>query len=160
VNTTTSTPSLCRLAVDTPTDGADVAAVVCPHCGGRIDTTTTATEAVVAVVVKAGPQTVDETRAVRVVLAGILRVVFEVIAGRRPVVQLDAVVSGPVGRYVRAAREARGAVVVLRSLRLCFPADEVVEAAAVVRAGGRVHAVAARFENSSGGWRCVAFRIL
>jgi hypothetical protein len=112
------------------------------------------------VVVEPGPRTVDEARAVRVVLAGILRVVFEVIAGRRPAVQLDGLVSGSVSRYVRAAREARGAVVVLRSLRLSFLTDEALEAAAVVRAGGRVRAVAARFEDVDGGWRCVAFRIL
>ena len=97
MNTTTSTPSLRRLNVDAPLDTA--ADAVCPHCGGRIDTTTTAAEPAVAVVVEPGPRTVGEARAVRVVLAGILRVVFEVIAGRRPVAHLDAVVSASVGRY-------------------------------------------------------------
>ncbi len=159
MSTTTSTPSLHRLDVDPPLDAA--ADAVCPHCGNPIDTTASATEpAAAAVVVEAGPRSVDEARKVRVVLAGILRVVFEVIAGRRPVVHLDAVVSGSVGRYVRTAREARGGVVVLRSLRLCVPADGVVEAAAVVRAGGRVRAVAARFEHADGGWRCVVFWIV
>jgi hypothetical protein len=160
VNTTTSTPSLRRLDVDTPTDDPDVAAAACPHCGGRIDTTTTAAGPAAGVVVEPGPRTAEEARAVRVALAGILRVVFEVIAGRRPVVQLDGLVSGSVSRYVRAARQARGGVTVLRSLQLCFPTDGVVEAAAVVRADGRVRAVAAQFEHDDGGWRCVAFRIL
>ena len=96
----------------------------------------------------------------RVAVAGILRVMFEVIAGRRLSGQLDAVVSPSVLRYVRAARGAGGGALVLRSVRLCFPAEQVVEVAAVVRAVDRVRAVAARFEHADGGWRCVAFRIL
>jgi len=42
---------------------------VCPPYGGRIDTTTAVEPAVMAVAER-GPQTVDEARAVRVVLAG------------------------------------------------------------------------------------------
>ena len=85
---------------------------------------------------------------------------LEVVGGRRASVQLDGVVSASVLRYVRAARGVGGGVVVLRSLRLSFPADQVVEAAALVGAAGRVRAVAARFEHADAGWRCVAFRIL
>ena len=85
---------------------------------------------------------------------------FEVIAGRRLSGQLDAVVAPSVLRYVRAARGAGGAALVLRSVRLCFPAEQVVEVAAVARAVDRVRAVAARFEHGDSVWRCVAFRIL
>ena len=62
-----------------------------------------------------------------------LRVMFEVIVGRRLSGQLEAVVAPPVQRYVRAARGAGGAALVLWSLRLCFLADHVMEVAAVVR---------------------------
>jgi hypothetical protein len=64
-------------------------------------------------------------------------------------------VAPPVVRYLRAAQPT--APVALRSVRVCVPVGEV---AAVVRCGDRIRAVAARFEQDSGGWRCVAFRIL
>jgi len=70
------------------------------------------------------------------------------------------VVAPSVLRYVRAARGADRGALVLRSVRLCFPAEQVVEAAAVARAADRVRAVAARFEHTDDRWRCVAFRIL
>jgi hypothetical protein len=60
---------LRRLAIDASIDDANVGAGVCPPYGGRIDTTT-AVEPAVSVVAERGPQTVDEARAVRVVLAG------------------------------------------------------------------------------------------
>ena len=84
-----------------------------------------------------------------VVLAGRLRMLFEVIGGRREVRQLDGVVSPSVLRYVRAA-QAGGAVGC--GPALCCPADGVVEVATVVRSANRVRAVAARFEHAEGGW--------
>ena len=61
-------------------------------------------------------------------------------------------------RYVRAAAAAarRGAQVGAGVL----PVEQVAEVAAVVTLAGRVRAVAARFEQHTGQWRCVAFRIL
>ena len=78
----------------------------------------------------------------------------------RTVGPMAGVVSPSVLRYVRAVRSVGGVVLVLRSVRLCFPAEQVVEVAAVVRAAGRVRAVAARFEHTDRGWRCVVLRIL
>jgi len=91
-----------------------------------------------------------------------LGLVLEVIDGRRPAAQLDGVVAPSVLRYARAARLAGPPVRVsrLRSLRMCRPTAEALEAAAVVVIGQRVRAVAARFEHEQTGWRCVAVRIL
>jgi hypothetical protein len=87
----------------------------------------------------------------------LLRLVLEVIDGRRPAAQLDGVVVASVLRYVRAARPARRPVRVSRllSLRVCRPVEHAVEAAAVVGVDQRVRAVAARFELEQAGWRCV-----
>jgi hypothetical protein len=62
---------------------------------------------------------------VRVAVAAILRVMFEVIAGRLSE-QFDAVVAPSVVRAALGARRAGGGALVLRSVRLRFPADQVV----------------------------------
>jgi hypothetical protein len=51
------------------------------------------------------------------------------------------------------------AVTVVRSMRLCRPADGVVEASAVVVDRGRVRAVALRLEEFGGRWRVCALEI-
>jgi hypothetical protein len=48
---------------------------------------------------------------------------------------------------------------VVSSVRLCHPADGVVEASAVVLDGGRVRAVAVRLEGLDGRWRATALEV-
>ena len=105
-----TTPVLRRIDVEPPVEHAGAGVVACPHCGGRIDAASTSSAVADAAEVPAelGPWDADEVRAVRVAVAAVLRVMFEVIAGRRLSGQLDAVVSPSVLRYVRAARGARG----------------------------------------------------
>jgi hypothetical protein len=127
-----TTPVLGRIDIEPPVDGASANVVACPHCGGRIDAVSTSAAAdAAAVVTEPGPRDADEVRAARVAVAAILRVMVEVIAGRRLSGQLDAVVAPSVLCYVRAARSVGGGALVLRSVRLCFPAEQVVEVAAV-----------------------------
>jgi Family of unknown function (DUF6459) len=106
--------------------------------------------------------TVPDVEAVRPIVVGAVRVLMEALDGRRGAAQLEAVAAPTVRRYVRAARLARGParVTQLRSLRLCCPYEDVVEAAAVVVIAGRIRAVAARMELQVDEWRCTAFRIL
>lgn len=157
----TTTPVLRRIGVEPPASHAGAGVVACPHCGARMDAVSASVVADAAEVpAELGPRDVDEVRAVRVAVAGILRVMLEVIAGRRGSGQLGAVVSPSVLRYLRAARGMSKSVLVVGSVRLCFPAEQAVEVAAVARAVDRVRAVAARFEHGDGGWRCVALRIL
>jgi hypothetical protein len=134
---------------------------MCSHCGGWIDPATTAMPQPVgrAVVEQAGPGTAVDATAVRAVFAGVLRLLFEVAAGRRPASHIESVADPSVQRYLRAQPMRH---LVLRSVRVCFPAEHVAELAAVVgTGGGRVGAVAVRFEQRPGGrWCCVTFRIL
>lgn len=101
----------------------------------------------------------------------LLRLMLEVLDGRRAVGHLAAGVTAPVLRYVVAAagqpqrtRPARHPVPAarLRSLRVSQPCDEVAEVSAVCQLRGRIRAVAARFELDDGsplGWRCTAVRL-
>jgi len=81
----TTTPVLRRVDVEPPVNGASAGVVACPHCGGRIDAASTSSAVADAAEVPAelGPRDADEVRAARVAIAGILRVMFEVIGGRR-----------------------------------------------------------------------------
>ena len=58
------------------------------------------------------------------------------------------------GRGVPAGRRA-----VVRSVRVCEPADGVAEASAVVVDGGRVRAVAFRMVGLDGRWRVEALQV-
>ena len=51
------------------------------------------------------------------------------------------------------------APLLVSSVRVCEPVDGVAEVSAVVRRGGRAHAVAARLEGIDGRWRCTALQI-
>ncbi|HEY0575266.1 MAG TPA: Rv3235 family protein [Pseudonocardia sp.] len=102
-----------------------------------------------------------------------LRLIVEVLDGRRPAAQLGGAVTDPVLRYVvytagrldeprfrvsqsgrrhtghrreGSAERARGAG--LRSMRVCHPAEGVAEVSVVWRYRGRFRALAARFELS------------
>jgi hypothetical protein len=113
----------------------------------------------------------------------VLRMVLEVRAGRRPLAQLNGLVTARVLRYVaaeanRPAARDRGpgrAVVVgagpaLRAVRVCRPTDHAAEVSAVWRDRGRYRALAARFERQPAGrpddpeagryaWRCTVLRL-
>jgi len=59
----------------------------------------------------------------------------------------------------RPARRAWAQPAVVRSVRVCEPADGVAELSAVVQAGARFRAIAARLEGLDGRWRCVRLQI-
>jgi hypothetical protein len=112
-----------------------------------------------------------------------VQAVLEVLAGVRPVAQLVRWASLPVytalqrrctlaaSRAARANRANRphqvsqsgrpeaGRRAIVRSVHICQPADGVVEASAVVVAGGRVQAVALRLEGLDGRWQMTALEL-
>lgn len=98
--------------------------------------------------------------------ARLVQAVLEVLAGERPASQLvrwtDAEIYAWLQRRVAAAPRPRPTAAtprhraVLRSLRVCEPADGVAEATAVVRRGPRTSAVALRLEGLDGRWQCTA----
>jgi len=97
-------------------------------------------------------------------LVPVLRVAVEVLDGRRPATHLDQVADPGVLRYWRAARDARrtGPPTRLGRMHVCLPTPDVVEVAAVCKVGGRVRALAARFERTGPGprgWRWTAVRL-
>ncbi|WP_214404198.1 Rv3235 family protein [Pseudonocardia lacus] len=94
-------------------------------------------------------------------LVPVLRVAVEVLDGRRPPAHLDPIATPDVLRYWRAARQAlrRGTPTRLGRMRVCLPAPDVAEVAAVCTVEGRVRALAARFERGGRGWRWTAVRL-
>lgn len=156
-------PRIRRIAYEPATAQPPPSVVACPHCGATVEVG----PAMAAVEEgDAGRATVPvdlpDAGTVRVPVARILRLVLEVIDGRRPARQLDGVVAPSVLRYARAAHVAQRPTRVsrLQSLRVCRPTEQTLEAAAVVAFGQRVRAVAARFEHEQNRWRCHALRIL
>jgi hypothetical protein len=89
---------------------------------------------------------------------------LEAFAGRRPVGQLQPLVSPPLFTALSQRRRPRwctegSAPLLISSVRVCEPVDGVAEISAVARRGGRAHAVAARLEGIDGRWRCTALQI-
>jgi uncharacterized protein DUF6459 len=89
---------------------------------------------------------------------------LEAFAGRRPVTQLKPLVSPGLFTALSERRRPRWcsegtAPLLVSSVRVCEPVDGVAEVSAVVRRGGRAHAVAARLEGIDGRWRCTALQI-
>lgn len=89
---------------------------------------------------------------------------LEVLAGRRPVAQLQAVTSPGVFAALAGGRRPRWcaegtAPLLVGPVHVCEPVDGVAEVSAVARRGGRAHAVAARLEGIDGRWRCTALQI-
>lgn len=93
---------------------------------------------------------------------------LEGLAGRRPVAQLQAMVTpGVLAGISRVAARAAAAgsqpVIVVRSVRVSEPADRVAEVSAVISRrepeGVRYRAVAARLEAHRGQWRCVTLQV-
>lgn len=101
-----------------------------------------------------------------------LRMIIEVVDGRRPAGHLDRAATTRVRDYVQAAvtaglrgrpRSASTPRVRIRSLHLQQPLPGIAEVSAVWQRGGRIAALAARFEQDEHalplGWRCVALRL-
>lgn len=97
--------------------------------------------------------------------ARLVQAVLEALSGVRPVAQLVRWTSADVyaGVQRRAARApgrpGPGRRAIVRSVRICQPADGVVEASAVVVARGRVQAVALRLEGLDGRWKMTALEL-
>jgi uncharacterized protein DUF6459 len=95
----------------------------------------------------------------------LVQAVIEALSGVRPVAQLirwttPDVYAGLQRRcHAQTGRRAPGRRAVVRSVRICQPADGVVEASAVVVALGRVQAVALRLEGLDGRWRMTALEL-
>jgi hypothetical protein len=95
--------------------------------------------------------------------------VVEVLAGERPATQLlrwttDEVYDVVARRARRAGRHGKLVAFgrhkpTVRSVRICEPAEGVVEACAVVGRGERFSAVALRLERVDGRWRCTALEM-
>jgi len=95
--------------------------------------------------------------------------VVEVLAGERPAPQLlrwttEEVYDVVARRARRAGRDGELAASgrpkpAVRSVRVCEPAEGVVEACAVVGRGDRFSAVALRLESVEGRWRCTALEM-
>jgi hypothetical protein len=89
---------------------------------------------------------------------------LEAFAGRRPVTQLQPLVS-PALFTALSQRRRPGwctegtAPLLVSTVRVSEPVDGVAEVSAVARRGGRAHAVAARLEGVDGRWRCTALQI-
>jgi hypothetical protein len=97
--------------------------------------------------------------------ARMAQAVIEVLAGDRPASQLvrwtTADVYDGVRRRIRARPRSGSASprAAVQSVRICEPADGVAEACAVVRRGGRYHAVALRLQGLDGRWQCTALQL-
>lgn len=96
--------------------------------------------------------------------------IVEVLAGDRPMAQLVRWTSGEVYEQLQqrsvastartaTERSVRGRSVV-RSVRLCEPADGVVEASATVLDGRRYRALVLRLEGLDGRWQCTHFAVV
>lgn len=101
--------------------------------------------------------------------SALVQAVVEVLGGVRPAAQLVRWMSHDVHvalarRAALAARmrrgtAAQGRAAVVRGVRVCTPADGVVEASAVVVEADRVRAVAVRLEGLDGRWRATALEV-
>jgi hypothetical protein len=123
------------------------------------------------VVAVAVPADLPDDVAVQVEMERWMRLLVEVLAGRRPARQLSGVAARPVLRYLRVCAELLaaprgGAGVGMRwpaqviTVRVCQPHEGAAEVAGVCLLGGRVRAVAVRFErDESGPWFCEVVRV-
>jgi hypothetical protein len=113
------------------------------------------------------PGGAKELAALRERAGQVLRLVLEVLDGRRPLTHLSAHLAPPALRYVRAAHAQRPAVRQpsrMTSLHVSRPCEDAVEVTAVYRLRERARALAARFEGPApedpSSWRCVTLRLL
>jgi hypothetical protein len=97
--------------------------------------------------------------------ARLAQAVVEVLAGDRPATQLVRWTAEDVYDGIRRRAQTRRTQggpsprAALSSVRVCEPADGVVEACAVVRRGSRYHAVALRLQGLDGRWQCTALQL-
>lgn len=101
--------------------------------------------------------------------SALVQAVMEVLGGTRPAAQLTRWLAADVyaaisRRASLAARMRRDSVpsgrqAVVRGVRVCEPADGIVEGSAVVVESGRVRAVALRLEGMDGRWRATAVEV-
>ena len=89
---------------------------------------------------------------------------LEALTGRRPLTQVRSMVSLGVFTALSQGRRPRwctegSAPLLVGPVHVCEPVDGVAEISAVVRRGGRAHAVGARLEGIDGRWRCTALQI-
>jgi hypothetical protein len=94
----------------------------------------------------------------------LITLTLEAMAGRRPLVQLQAVTSARVFAALSGGRRpgwctASNSPLFVGQLHVSEPVDGVAEVSAVARRDGRAHAVAARLEGIDGRWRCTALQI-
>jgi Family of unknown function (DUF6459) len=94
----------------------------------------------------------------------LVTLVLEAFAGRRPVTQLQPLVTPQLFTALSGDRRPRWCTegtspLLITSVRVCEPVDGVAEVAAVARRAGRAHAVAARLEGIDGRWRCTTLQI-
>ena len=94
----------------------------------------------------------------------VVTLALEAFAGRRPIGQLQALVSPPLFSALTERRRPRWcsegtAPLLISSVRVSEPVDGVAEVSAVARRGGRAHAIAVRLEGIDGRWRCTALQI-
>lgn len=116
------------------------------------------------------PTPTEQLPDARATVHQLVQAVVEVLGGSRPAGQLVRWLTADVhaGLHRRAALAARvrqagpagpGRRPVVRGVRVCRPADGVVEASAVVLDDGRVRAVALRLEGLDGRWRTTALEV-
>ena len=94
-------------------------------------------------------------------VAKMAQAIIEVVAGQRPAPQLIRHTTPPIysvlarRSLVSTRRQSAGdgrRLAVVRRIRICEPADGIVEACAVVVSHGRVRALALRLEGLDGRW--------
>lgn len=100
--------------------------------------------------------------------AMVVQAAVEVVAGDRPLTQMVRWTTAEVyeqllWRRQRQTRSTSGAAgqrrAVVSSVHVCQPDDDVAEACATVRVGGRATAVALRLEADRDSWRCTAIAL-
>ncbi|WP_199730608.1 Rv3235 family protein [Amycolatopsis panacis] len=89
-----------------------------------------------------------------------LKAILEVLAGRRPAVQIQSLVDDALFARLSAHGPLPGLRYRVGDLHVCQPSDTAIETSTTLITHGRVHAVAARFELTRTGWVCTRFHVL
>lgn len=99
----------------------------------------------------------------RSLAAVVVRLVLEVLEGRRPVRQLSAMlhpqILAKLETTLRTDRSPTRATLRLRTVRIYRPRPTAIEASAVVQSGPRCRAVALRLEQTGTRWTCTALHL-
>ena len=94
----------------------------------------------------------------------LITLTLEAMAGRRPLLQVQAMTSPGVFAALSTGRRPRwcglsSSPLLIGRVHVSEPVDGVAEITAVARRDGRAHAVAARLEGIDRRWRCTALHI-